>query len=30
MSDSVRVLLDSFDALSETERIEAAVEILRA
>ncbi len=29
MSDSVRALLDSFDAVSETERIEAAVEILR-
>ena len=30
MSDSVRVLLDSFDGLPETERIAAAVELLQA
>jgi hypothetical protein len=29
MTLSVRSLLDTFDALSETDRVEAAVEILR-
>ena len=29
MTLSVRALLESFDALSETDRVEAAVEILR-
>ena len=29
MTHSVRALLESFDALSETDRVEAAVEILR-
>ena len=29
MTPSVRGLLESFDALSETDRVEAAVEILR-